>query len=59
MKTYFWYAKRIEQSVLCANESFGLVEAETPNQGLDLAQNQAKKDLGNTWHFVIKQFNEV
>ena len=59
MKTYFWYAKRTEQSVLSANESFGLVEADTPQKGIELAQNQAKKDFGNTWYFVIKQFNEV
>lgn len=58
---YFWMAERDERGdeYPHLNQASGLVIADSVPEAWDKAQADAKKDLGNTWAFTIKQFNEV
>lgn len=61
MKYYFWSAERDERGDKYPhlNQASGIVTAESVFEAWEKAQADAKKDLGNTWAFTIKAFNEV
>ena len=65
---YFWYAERLPNGYP-KNDSAGgypqndiasgIVEHDTAEEAFEAAQLDAKSELGNTWEFVIKQFNSL
>ena len=57
---YFWYAERLSASDYPRNDmASGVVEGDTAEEAFEAAQLNAKSELGNTWEFVIKQFNSL
>ena len=57
---YFWYAERLSARNYRINDmSSGVVEGDTAEEAFKAAQLDAKSELGNTWEFVIKQFNSL
>jgi len=57
---YFWYAERLSASDYPQNDmASGIVEHDTAEEAFEAAQLDAKSELGNTWEFVIKQFNSL
>lgn len=61
MAIYFWYAERDEKGAEYPhlNQASGILESSDPVSAWQKVSATAKKELGNTWAFTIKQFNEV
>lgn len=59
--TYFWYAARLVPSDMYphSNEASGLVEADSAYEAMETVLSEARRELGNTKQFVVRQFNEV
>lgn len=58
IKTYFWCAERIEQSIYI-NKASGFVEAEDYCTAFAKAEIEARKGLNNTKAFVLTAFNLI